>query len=117
MVDRNRRALLRTLPLPFLATLSACGGGSGGSDSPLPATPKFAFDGLPGRIVRRLRPGPAGLIAATDDSAWRRTPAGWQSMGLDGVQVQDIAALSATHMLATVRPQAAGMGPDPFLET
>src|SRR5690606_4415321 len=79
--------------------------------------PKFAFDGLPGRIVLRLRPGPAGLVAATDDSAWRRTATGWVTLNLPGLHVQDFAALSATRFLASVRPPVVGTGPARLVES
>jgi hypothetical protein len=115
---QSRRAFLRALPLPVLGTLLASCGGAGASDPATPAAPKFAPDGLPGRIVLRLRPGPAGLVAATDDSAWRRTPNGWVTLNLAGLHVQDFTALSASHFIASVRPPGVvGAGPARLVES
>ena len=113
----SRRAfLLHALSLPAWAALPGCGGGSSASPPAEPVA-KFTPDGLQGRIVRKLRPGAAGLLAATDDSAWRRGPAGWTSLGLPGLYVQDIAAFSATRLVASVKQPAPATGPERLLET
>lgn len=116
MVTRSSRRgfLQHALSLPLWATLPGCGGGS--PDEPADPVPKFTADGLEGRIVRKLHPGPAGLVAATDDSAWRRGAAGWVSLGLPGLYVQDIAALTPLHFLASVRAPA-GAAPGRLVES
>lgn len=98
---RQRRALLAGLMLPALGLQAACGGSDDGGDAP-PSQPRFTATGLAGRIVRRLRPSPQGLLAGTDQGAWRRGAGGWQAIGLEGRVVQDIASLDGEHLVASV---------------
>jgi photosystem II stability/assembly factor-like uncharacterized protein len=111
----RRRSLLAALPsLPLIAALPGCGGG-GDTDTP-PIAPRFSADGLAGRVVRRLRNSSAGLVAATDDGAYRRGSQGWTALNLSRRAVQDFAALSATHWLAAVQ-STGGDGVSRLLET
>jgi hypothetical protein len=126
----TRRGALRTLaawaaPSLAAALLPACGGG-GGAEAPAPAPapappptgPQISPDGLPGRIVRRLRNGPAGLIAATDDGAWRRgAGGGWARAGLSGTTVLDLVAVSAERWLVSAHPTAGPVDAAVVLET
>lgn len=98
----SRRQGLAALALPWLALQTACGGGGGTDDEPPLTAPRFSADGLAGRIVRRLRPTTLGLLAGTDDGAWRRELSGWVSLGLSSRVVQDIVAFDAQHLLASV---------------
>lgn len=97
----NRRQCLTGLSLSLLAPLAACGGGSG-DETDMPPEAVFHADGLPGRIVRRLRATPQGLLAGTDDGAFRRTESGWQPIGLSPAVVNDIVWMAQDHLLASV---------------
>jgi photosystem II stability/assembly factor-like uncharacterized protein len=102
MLETNvsrRRWLLAGLAAPLLTAQAGCGGGG---DPGTPA-PRFSADGLLGRIVRRLRPSPAGLLAATDDGAFRRDAGGWSSIGLADHTVHDISAVTERVLLASAR--------------
>jgi hypothetical protein len=108
------RSVLPAVVFALLANaLAACGGSGGnpqGDPLPVPApTPRFLADGLEGRVVNRLRPGAAGLVAATDNSAYRRAATGWIALGLAGHEVKDVAALAPAHLLASVRTPPTGM--------
>jgi len=110
----SRRSLLAGLLAPAALALPGCGGGDGNPiayppyEPPL-TEPRFTPDGLAGRIVRRLRPGPGALYAATDHGAWRRGAGGWQAIGLAGQVVLDIAAIDAATLIASVeRPDPQG---------
>lgn len=117
----TRRDLHRSLAAAALAgLLHGCGGGAGGRDaSPAPA-PRLLAEGLDGRVVLRLRPSAGGgLLAATDDGLYQRLPGGaWTTRGLRGEHVHDVAAVSASRWLASVRSAAGGVDAPPrLLET
>jgi hypothetical protein len=96
----NRRRWVTRLSVSLLAPLAACGGGSGdGAD--LPPEAVFRADGLSGRIVRRLRATPQGLVAGTDDGVFTRTESGWQPIGLSAAVVNDIVWMAQDHLLAS----------------
>lgn len=102
----RRVALSRLAALP-LAPLAACGDDLQIS-IPGPIAASFAFEGLQGRIVKRLRPHPSGLIAATDDGLYQRSAGGWLARGLSGEDVADVAAVDERHWLASATQRAAG---------
>jgi hypothetical protein len=91
--------LSASLAAPVLASITACGGGDAPAE-PSPQ-PRFTAEGLSGRIVRRLRPSPLGLLAATDAGAFRRAAAGqWMPLNLGQFPVLDIAAVSVDRSFA-----------------
>jgi hypothetical protein len=100
-IDMKRRALLAALLAPALPALEACGGGDGGPP-PAPALPPpgVPVDGLAGQVVRRLRPSPQGLLAATDGGALVRGAQAWEPLGLD-LPLRDIVALGGNTLLAS----------------
>jgi photosystem II stability/assembly factor-like uncharacterized protein len=98
----TRRRSLAHLAMLGLLPQAGCGGGGGDAGEPPLTAPRFTPDGLGGRIVRRLRPSAAGLVAGTDDGLYRRGEAGWAAIGLQGRVVQDVLVLDGERLLASV---------------
>jgi photosystem II stability/assembly factor-like uncharacterized protein len=99
-------------------TVIGCGGGAGGEPSPAPpppATAQFIPEGLQGRIVSRLRPVGAGVLAATDAGVFQRNGGAWVARGLADKTVLDVVALSSQRWLASVRTTADGPSATPQL--
>lgn len=94
--DRHRRVLLGSA---CALCLAACGGGAA-LDEPPPTAPRFDNDGLAGRIVRRLKPAPPGLLAASEDGLWLRRDGTWRRAGLDGETVLDVVTAGARWFAA-----------------
>jgi photosystem II stability/assembly factor-like uncharacterized protein len=99
----------------LLVFLSGCGGSDGGTIGP--PRPQFEPDGLNGLTVMRVLQDGDRLFAATSDGLYGK-PIGqdaWQSLGLDGHRVQDLAVLDVDHWLAVVFAEGAVGFDDPAL--
>ena len=93
----------RRLLLASTGLLAACGGGTDappGQSSGL----QVGIEGLQGRIVRRLRDSPWGLMAATDAGLFLRTAVGWQARGLANRDLVDVASVGGNRLVASTLP-------------
>ena len=107
---------LSLLSLAWALSLVGCGGGDASNAPPdAVVAPKLTPEGLKGRIVSRLRPAGAQVLAATDAGVFLRTGGNWAPRGLSDETVLDVAALSAQRWLAAVQKTTDGATATPRL--
>jgi len=95
-------------------------GCSGDSRPPVNDQPyAFTHEGLSDHVVSHLYEYEGQLFAGTDRGLYTRTSTGeWQATGLEDLEVHDIAILSASHLIASVREtDAEGIFSDQLLES
>lgn len=99
--DCDRRRLL----FGAAAVLAGCGGGDDGSDGGVDRPPRLTvtMEGLQGRVVRRLRVGSWGLLAATDAGVYGLDAGVWRPLGLAGRTVLDVVQRADNSLLASTR--------------
>ncbi|MCX2864928.1 hypothetical protein OOZ63_24150 [Paucibacter sp. PLA-PC-4] len=119
----DTRTLSHRLITPLITAIlsfaaAGCGGGAGDAPQPVPpppATPQFIPEGLQGRIVSRLRPSDAGVLAATDAGVFQRSGGAWEPRGLADQTILDVIAISGQRWIASARPTADGPAATPQL--